>query len=50
MSLYVLDTDILTLFQQGDAAVVKHCLAQTLDTLAVTILTVQEQTLGWYTR
>ena len=50
MSVYVLDTDTLSLFQQGQAEVVRRCLAQPPDRLAVTILTVQEQTLGWYTR
>ncbi len=50
MSLYVLDTDTLTFFQLGPAAVARRILARSPADLAVTILTVQEQTLGWYTR
>jgi tRNA(fMet)-specific endonuclease VapC len=47
---HVLDTDILSLFQQGHAEVVRHCRAAPPGTLAITVITVEEQFLGWYTR
>lgn len=50
MSLYVLDTDILTLFQNGDATVVQHVLQQPPTELAVTVISVEEQIIGWYTK
>ena len=50
MSLFVLDTDILSLWQHGHAAVGKHVTAHAGDELAITIITVQEQIDGWHTR
>jgi tRNA(fMet)-specific endonuclease VapC len=50
MTLRILDTDILTLFQRGHPKLVQHCLAQPAGTLALTIITVEEQTTGWLTR
>jgi tRNA(fMet)-specific endonuclease VapC len=47
---YVLDTDILTLFQENHAAVVRQVLNRPRTELAVAILTVEEQLSGWYTR
>lgn len=50
MSLYVLDTDILTHFQNGHSAVVQHALQHPLADLATTIISVEEQFIGWYTK
>lgn len=50
MSLTVLDTDVLTLFQRGDPVVVRNVEAHPLPQLAVTIISVEEQLTGWYTR
>jgi tRNA(fMet)-specific endonuclease VapC len=48
MSLYVLDTDILTLFRHGHASVCQNVAAHPPTELALTILTVEEQLTGWY--
>jgi tRNA(fMet)-specific endonuclease VapC len=49
MSLYLLDTDIVSLFQHGHpavyAAVARHAAAD----VGITVLTVEEQLSGWYT-
>ena len=50
MSLYVLDTDTLTLFQEGHATVLQRMGTHSADELAITVLTVEEQVSGWYTR
>src|SRR5713101_9445641 len=50
MNLYVLDTDILTLYQTGDAVVVGHAMDQLSSGLTVTVISVEEQLSGWYTR
>ncbi len=50
MSLTVLDTDVLTLYQRGDPAAVRRVLAHPLPQLAVTIISVEEELTGWYTR
>ena len=47
MSLYVLDTDSLTLFQHGHPAVSSRCLAQSQE-LATTVISVEEQLSGWF--
>ena len=49
MSLYVLDTDTLVLFQVGHAAVCRQVLSRPIDELAVTVISVEEQLSGWYT-
>ena len=49
MSLFVLDTDILTLFEAGHVAVRQQVAAHTSQELAITVLTVEEQASGWYT-
>ena len=49
MSLYVLDTDTLTLYRRGYPPVVQKMLQQALNTLATTAITVEEQLTGWYT-
>ena len=45
----VLDTDVLTLFQHGDPVVVRQA-ARPPEELAVTVITVEEELTGWYTR
>jgi tRNA(fMet)-specific endonuclease VapC len=50
MSLYVLDTDILSLWQHGHTTVSQHVATHTADELAITIITVQEQLDGWHAR
>jgi tRNA(fMet)-specific endonuclease VapC len=50
MSLHVLDTDILTLLQEGHAAVLSSVAARRPDEIAVTIVSVEEQLSGWYQR
>src|SRR5262245_60120989 len=47
---HVLDTDILTLYQQGDDNVVRNVQSHPLGELAVTIISVEEQLSGWYTK
>jgi tRNA(fMet)-specific endonuclease VapC len=49
MSLYILDTDILSLYQLGNAAVRQKITKHPPADLAVTIITVEEQLSGWYT-
>jgi tRNA(fMet)-specific endonuclease VapC len=50
MTQRILDTDILTLFQKGHAAVCQRCANAPPGALAITALSVEEQFLGWYTR
>lgn len=50
MSLIVLDTDVLTLFQRGDPVVVRRIEALSLSQLAVTIISAEEELTGWYTQ
>jgi tRNA(fMet)-specific endonuclease VapC len=49
MSLVVLDTDVLTLYQLGDPAVVRRVQGHPLSELGVSVITVEEQLTGWYT-
>jgi tRNA(fMet)-specific endonuclease VapC len=49
MSLYVLDTDIASLYQHGHAGVVQHIIAHPLSDLTITVITIEEQLSGWYT-
>lgn len=49
MSVFVLDTDILSLYQEGHATVCGHVVANATSTLAITVLSVEEQLSGWYT-
>jgi tRNA(fMet)-specific endonuclease VapC len=49
MSLFVLDTDILSLYYHGDPAVVQRVDARPPAELAISVLTVDEQLTGWYT-
>jgi tRNA(fMet)-specific endonuclease VapC len=50
MSLYVLDTDILTLFQRNDPAIAARVAAHYWDEVAISVVTVEEQLSGWYTQ
>src|SRR5258708_5447366 len=50
MSLFVLDTDILSLWQHGHTAVGTQVVNHSADDLAITIITVQEQLDGWHSR
>jgi tRNA(fMet)-specific endonuclease VapC len=50
MTLHVLDTDTLTLYQLGHAAVVEHVHGYSPDQLATTIISVEEVLTGWYTK
>ena len=49
MSLWVLDTDILTLFHRGHARVCQRVGAVDPRELAITIVSVEEMLTGWYT-
>jgi len=49
MSLFVLDTDTLVLFQEGHEAVCRRLLCRPIDELAITVISVEEQLSGWYT-
>src|SRR5687768_879922 len=49
MSLFVLDTDILVLFQEGHSVVCRHVLAHPMGELALSVITVEEELSGWYT-
>ena len=50
MSLYLLDTDILQLFQEGNADVVDRVRAVGPADLGISVITVEEQLSGWYTQ
>jgi tRNA(fMet)-specific endonuclease VapC len=49
MSLFVLDTDILTLYYRGDPTVVYRVDGHAPVELAISVMTVDEQLTGWYT-
>ncbi len=49
MTLHILDTDTLILFQEGNDNVCRQLLARPIDELATTVITVEEQLSGWYT-
>jgi tRNA(fMet)-specific endonuclease VapC len=49
MSLYVLDTDILTLYQRGHPLVCQRVNSHPAQELAITVMSVEEQLSGWYT-
>jgi tRNA(fMet)-specific endonuclease VapC len=50
MSLFVLDTDSLTLLFHGQAAICEHATALDAAELATTIVTVEEILTGWYSQ
>jgi tRNA(fMet)-specific endonuclease VapC len=48
--LYLLDTDILTSYQQGHPLVCQHASAvQSPDEITLSVISVEEQLSGWYT-
>jgi tRNA(fMet)-specific endonuclease VapC len=47
---FVLDTDALTLFQEGHPEVCRQFLEQPAGAVAITVLSVEEQLSGWYTQ
>jgi tRNA(fMet)-specific endonuclease VapC len=49
MSLFVLDTDILSLYYRGEANVVRNIDSRGYSELAISVITVDEQLTGWYT-
>ena len=49
MSLFILDTDHLTLLRQEHSAVVTRAVLIPRDQLATTVITFEEQVSGWYT-
>jgi tRNA(fMet)-specific endonuclease VapC len=49
VTLYVFDTDLLTLLAEGHPAVTNRLLRERPDDVATTVLTVEEQLSGWYT-
>lgn len=48
MSLYVLDTDILSLFREGHADVCRRVGLQQVGEVVTTVITVEEHLTGWY--
>ncbi|HKI35966.1 MAG TPA: hypothetical protein VKA46_29185 [Gemmataceae bacterium] len=48
MTLYVLDTAMLTLLEEGHPEVGRRFLEQRPEDIAITVLTVEEQLSGWY--
>ncbi len=50
MTLYVLDTDHVSLVQRGHPGVVARVLATPPEQLAVTVISFEEQLGGWYTQ
>ena len=50
MSLFVLDTDILTLFARGDPTVTARVAEHDPTEIAISVVTVEEQLSGWYTQ
>jgi tRNA(fMet)-specific endonuclease VapC len=50
MSLYVLDTDHLTLLRRGQAEVVRRVGEMPSSDIAITILSIEEQFRGWFTQ
>ena len=47
---FILDTDVLTLIQEGHPEIGERFLQQTPDSVAITVLSVEEQLSGWYTQ
>jgi tRNA(fMet)-specific endonuclease VapC len=49
MSIYILDTDTVSLYQHGHARVCEAAMAHGSSDIAISVLTVEEQLSGWYT-
>jgi tRNA(fMet)-specific endonuclease VapC len=50
MNRYVLDTDIVSLLQGGNPAVMARCAAMPRDELAISVITVEEILSSWFTQ
>ena len=50
MNLYILDTDILQLYQEDNPTVVSRVRAVAPGDRAISVITVEEQLSGWYTQ
>jgi tRNA(fMet)-specific endonuclease VapC len=50
MSEYILDTDMLTLLEDGHPAVSERFFREKAENVAITVLSVEEQMSGWYTQ
>jgi len=50
MNLFVLDTDILTLFQRGTSTILARVAQYSSSEIAISVVTVEEQLSGWYTQ
>jgi tRNA(fMet)-specific endonuclease VapC len=48
VNLFILDTDILTLYREGHPSLCTRILQHAPQELAVTVITVEEQLSGWY--
>lgn len=46
--MYLIDTDILTLFQRGDAHVANHASSHPAADVTIAIISVEEELTGWY--
>lgn len=47
MSLFVLDTDHLSLYEKGHVQVLRNIARRTTDQIAISVITVEEQLVGW---
>jgi tRNA(fMet)-specific endonuclease VapC len=50
MSLYILDTDHITLYRHGQPGVVRRVESVPADQLTISVVTVEEQLSGWYSQ
>jgi tRNA(fMet)-specific endonuclease VapC len=48
MTLYVMDTDILSLYQHGHPNINQQANSRPATELAITVISVEEQLSGWY--
>ena len=47
MSVYVLDTDILSLYQTGHFKVIQNVVGHLGDTVGISVISIEEQLSGW---
>jgi tRNA(fMet)-specific endonuclease VapC len=50
LSLYILDTDTVSLYRRGNARIRENLLVHSSDELAISVITVEEMLSGWYGR
>lgn len=50
VNLYILDTDHVSLFQEGNPIVAKHISQKKPESLAVTVITLEEKMKGWLSK